>query len=387
MPKNIVFCADGTWNSPYADDNHDQVPDPTNVCKLFMNLEGELSADSSSSTDDTKGELEKTLALAGQDVQVAKYIHGVGDSHNTIHKLMGGAFGAGVISRVVRGYTFISRNFEPGDEISIVGFSRGAYTARALAGLIASQGLLSTKITPNKEIAYQRGAEAWYRYRSATKTKSFSLARLAEVAVDLPAFISQITLNDNDFVPAGHIRAVAVWDTVGAMGLPRYISQDERADAFKFADLKLSPIVQYGLHAVALDERRIDFSPTLWDAAANVTQMLFPGAHGDVGGGYPMINNESGLSDIGLQWMMEQLASIGVRFSTTAAYPIKPDALGVAHNPSAHVPWKIPGIPLGSRKLPKDLLQHPSIAARMAAAQVIADPGTKAAPYKPSNLP
>ncbi len=383
MPKNIVFCADGTWNSPSADDNQDQVPDPTNVYKLFMSLEGALGVDSIRSAD----EQEKTLDLAGKPLQVAKYIHGVGDSRNTIHKIMGGAFGAGVISRVVRGYTFISRNFEPGDDISIVGFSRGAYTARALAGLIASQGLLSTKLTVDKEIAYRRGAEAWYRYRSATKAKSFSLALLAEVAVDLPAFISQITLKDKDFVPAGHIHAVAVWDTVGAMGLPRYISQDERADAFQFADLKLSPLVQHGLHAVALDERRVDFAPTLWVAATNVTQMLFPGAHCDVGGGYPMINNESGLSDIGLQWMMEKLANIGVRFSSTQAFPIQPDALGVAHNPSAHIPWNIPGIALGPRKLPKNLLQHPSIAERMAAAKVIADPGTKALPYHPSNLP
>lgn len=383
MSKSIVFCADGTWNSPNADDNQDQVPDPTNVFKLFISLEGALEVDTLRSAD----EQEKTLDLAGKRIQVAKYIHGVGDSRNPIRKLMGGAFGAGVISRVVRGYTFISRNFEPGDEISIVGFSRGAYTARALAGLIASQGLLSTKVMPDKETAYRRGAEAWYRYRKATKAKSFSLARLAEVAADLPAFLSQKSLNDKDFVPAGHIRAVAVWDTVGAMGLPRYISQDERADAFKFADLKLSPLVQHGLHAVALDERRVDFSPTPWDAAAHVTQMLFPGAHGDVGGGYPTSNNESGLSDIGLQWMMEQLANIGVRFSSTQAFPINPDALGVAHHPAAHTPWNFPGIALGPRKFPKNLLQHPSIATRMAAPKVIADPGTKAAPYHPSNLP
>ena len=383
MPKNIVFCADGTWNSPNADDNKDQIPDPTNVYKLFISLAGSLAVDSIRSAD----EQEKSLEVAGTTQQIAKYIHGVGDSRNAIRKLMGGAFGAGVISRVVRGYTFISRNYEPGAEITIVGFSRGAYTARALAGLIASQGLLSTKVTPDKETAYRRGAEAWYRYRKAAKTKTFSLATLAEIAADLPAFLTQITLKDKDLVPVDHIRAVAVWDTVGAMGLPRYISQDERADAFKFADLKLSASVQQGFHAVALDERRVDFSPTLWDAATNVTQMLFPGAHCDVGGGYPTLNNESGLSDIGLQWMIEQLSKLGVLFSNTQAYPIKPDALGVAHNPSAHVPWNIPGIPLGARKFPKNLLQHPAIAARMAASKVIADPGTEAAPYKPGNLP
>ena len=96
MPKNIVFCADGTWNSPNADDNKDQIPDPTNVYKLFISLEGSLAVDSIRSAD----EQEKSLEVAGTTQQVAKYIHGVGDSRNAIHKLMGGAFGAGVISRV-----------------------------------------------------------------------------------------------------------------------------------------------------------------------------------------------------------------------------------------------------------------------------------------------
>ena len=104
----------------------------------------------------------------GQTQQIAKYLHGVGDSRNPIIKLLGGAFGVGVIARVVRGYTFISRNYVPGANIIIVGFSRGAYTARALAGLIVSQGLLAASLTQDKELAYRRGAEAWYRYRNAS---------------------------------------------------------------------------------------------------------------------------------------------------------------------------------------------------------------------------
>ena len=75
-------------------------------------------------------------------------------------------------------------------------------------------------------------------------------------------------------------------------------------DAFKFVDTQLSQKVGMGFHAVALDERRNDFKPTLWDPAPNVTQRLFPGANGDVGGGYPEAHNESGLSDGALNWMM-----------------------------------------------------------------------------------
>ena len=157
MAKNIVFCADGTWNNPNQDENSDQSADPTNVFKLFMSLDGALSFDTLAKTDEN--EQEKILSTEGVTQQVCKYLHGVGDSRNPIIKLMGGAFGAGVISRIVRGYTFISRNYTPGANIIIAGFSRGAYTARALTGLIASQGLLGAHITQDKELAYRRGAE------------------------------------------------------------------------------------------------------------------------------------------------------------------------------------------------------------------------------------
>jgi uncharacterized protein (DUF2235 family) len=129
MPKNIVFCADGTWNNSNEDENVDRTPDPTNVYKLFLCLDGTLSVDSLRDAD----EQEKELITDGNTQQIAKYIHAVGDSRNPIIKLLGEAFGVGVIARVVRGYTFISRNYEPGVNIVIVGFSRGAYTARALA--------------------------------------------------------------------------------------------------------------------------------------------------------------------------------------------------------------------------------------------------------------
>ncbi len=383
MAKNIIFCADGTWNNPNEDENADHCPDPTNVYKLFTCLEGALSLDSLLSAD----EQEKTLADNAKTQQLSKYIHGVGDSRNPINKLLGGAFGAGVIARVVRGYTFISRNYEPGANIFIIGFSRGAYTARALAGLIVSQGVLAPEITADKELAYRRGAEAWYRYRKATMSSPFSLARLAEIVTDLPAFISQGSLKESDLVPVDRLSAVAVWDTVGAMGFPTYVAKDKRVDAFKFADTKLSDKVIRGFHAIALDERRNDFVPTLWDPAANVTQALFPGAHCDVGGGYPMINNESGLSDRALKWMIDQLSATGVLFSSAQGYPIKPDPAGPAHKPWAHLPWTLPGVSLGARNFPKGLPEDPSIAARAATANVIAEPGEMPGPYRPTNRP
>lgn len=384
MSKHIIYCADGTWNNPDQDKDEDHSSDPTNVYKLFACLEGEASVESLRAAD----EQEKSLSENGVVLQVAKYIHGVGDSRNPIKKVIGGAFGAGVISRVVRGYTFISRNYEPGDDIHIVGFSRGAYTARALGGLIASQGLLVKALTADKETAYRKGSEAWYRYRkSSLSSKPSALAHLAEVASNLPAFLSSNALRDQDLIPVGRIASIAVWDTVGAMGVPEFALDRRRVDAFQFADTRLSKKVANGFHAVALDEERHDFMPTLWEEADNVTQVLFPGAHSDVGGGYPTTNRESGLSDGALLWMMERLSETGVRFAVPSPIAIHPDPAGTAHKPWKHVPFNIPNAFNGDRSFPAGSAVDPSVEKRMAAGKIIAEPGEAPEPYAPANLP
>ena len=380
MAKNIIFCADGTWNNPSQDLDGDDIPDPTNVYKLFLCLEGADSPDALL----TANEQEKEFFSNGMTLQIAKYIHGVGDSHNAIRRIIGGAFGAGVISRIVRGYTFISRNYEPGAKIFIIGFSRGAYTARALAGFIASEGLLAKALTEDKELAYRAGAEAWYQYREKTASKSI-LARLWEVASDLPRFLSEKSLKPTDFVPVDEIAAVGVWDTVGALGIPIF-KGNGRVDAFRFCNTKLSKKVIKGFHALAVDEQRCDFEPTLWDPAPNVKQVLFPGAHCDVGGGYPMAENESGLSDAGLRWMVDELTEAGVYFSSAPPYKITPSHKGIAHKPWLHSPWNYPGIKIASRRFPEDMERHPSIAARMAEAGVIHEPGEAAVAYDPASL-
>jgi len=378
MSKLIVYCADGTWNGPGQDENDDREPDPTNVYKLFVGLAGQPATE----TRDAD-EQEKELRQNGRSVQVAKYVHGVGDSRNPIKKLMGGAFGAGTISRIVRGYTFISRNYESGDHIVVAGFSRGAYTARALAGLIVSQGVLAKRLTGDKTQAYRYGAQAWYRYRKTSKRPGL-LPRLVEVAADLPAFLSRDELTANDLIPVERIRAVAAWDTVGALGIPRY-TEDDRVDAFTFTDARLSPKVDRGFHAVSLDEQRIDFTPTLWDQADNVAQVAFPGAHADVGGGYPIQTGESGLSDIALDWMTEQLAGVGVQFDDPVFTPFRPDSAGIAHKPWQHPPFNAPG-----KAAPRDLNgqgleAHESIGKRLNAGPVTHEPGEPPAPYVPTN--
>jgi uncharacterized protein (DUF2235 family) len=323
MSKNVIFCADGTWNGPGEPDSDDKTDPATNVFKLFLNMDGKGTPGT------TRLENEQELALSDPDgnlVQVAKYLNGVGDSDNFLVKTLGGTIGAGLITRIVRGYTFVSRNFVAGDKIVLVGFSRGAYTARALAGLIATKGLLDARKLDlaDKEKAYRLGSAVWFAYRrAALQANPDLLGRFEETILDLPGFLQKPPSPDQ-LIPAP-IDTVAVWDTVGALGIPEFNARLVRVDAFRFADTRLSAVVQRGLQAIAVDEQRADFTPTFWNRDPRVTQALFPGAHADVGGGYQVGNNESGLSDGALEWMTDELTKRGVRFSPTPTFLPKPN--------------------------------------------------------------
>ncbi|MBN3763864.1 DUF2235 domain-containing protein [Burkholderia sp. Ac-20365] len=388
MSKTIIFCSDGTWNGPGGD--KDDTSPPSNVWKLFLHLKGELDHDSLLQAS----EQEKTLA--GEGGQVAKYIHGVGSSIGPLDKIFGGVFGSGTIERIVRGYTFVSRNYQPGDRIVLVGFSRGAYTARALGGLITDMGLLNPAAhdLTDKALAYRLGSMAWSEHRAkrvddrvAAQNGNRSLVdKLSDVLDGLPRFMSG-KLSQNELVPAQDgILAIAVWDTVGSLGIPLYVDHDDdRVDVFRFADTNLSEKVQFGFHAISLDEQRGDFVPTLWTPRDNVRQVVFPGAHSDVGGGY----EASGLSNGALRWMVSSLSKIGVLFDDSQAL--------AADNPAdvGHRPWA-KGVfefrPRGPRTILEDpayagkLLFHSSVKSRLAARPSTWDPTDGSSEYVPTVL-
>jgi len=380
MGKNIVLCLDGTWNGPDTRAS-DGSATPTNVQKVFESLKGSAPL--------TAADNEKEISAAEDGAfpaQAAKYIHGVGNTDNFIAKACEGAVGIGLVARIIRGYTFLSRNYAPGDNLYIVGFSRGAYTARALAGFVVHQGLLDWQAMQLQEgtpESYSAGLAAWGKYKASLNAGNRSLLQgLAMTITDLhdkfdeglhpaPAlsFVGDVT-----------VQAVGVWDTVGALGIPDVQKQGDtevRVDVFKFADNQLSTSVKYGFHAVAVDEQRVDFTPTLWDSREGVTQFLFPGAHSDVGGGYP--EKETGLSNGPLGWMARRLASVGVRFEQLP--PGTPDPLALQHRPwSGGVPYKT-----AFRQFPPGLTLSQRILQRMAAGAVPVE-GQKDAPYRPKNL-
>ncbi len=377
--KTIVFCADGTWNGPGVVDDDGTT---TNVFKLFLNLAGQ---DTPETALLAKEQERVFVDDDGAVIQCAKYLHGVGDSDNFLVQVLGGTVGTGLITRIVRGYTYISRNYVVGDKVFIVGFSRGAYTARALAGLIAAKGLLDARQLnlTDKDKAYRLGAAVWYAYRrKAIAANTDLLGRFEEAVLDLPGFFLAPP-SDGQLI-AAPIEAIAVWDTVGSLGIPEFTVKAARLDAFQFADTKLSDAVRHGIHAVGVDERRADFTPTLWDADPRIIQALFPGAHSDVGGGYVSTGGESGLADGSLAWMTKQLAKLGVALLPTPAYAGAPNALGPGHEPWLDSPWNV--LVRGSRSFPSGLGVAQGLIDRCRGGGVVAQPGMHPSPYAPGNL-
>jgi uncharacterized protein (DUF2235 family) len=362
MSKTIVFLADGTWNGVDVDKDGDGTLEVTNVLKLYHNLAGDESIDSFALENESERIARDD---AGNTVQVAKYLHGVGDSRNKLKRALGGAFGAGLITRIVRGYTFISRHYQPGDAIIIAGFSRGAYTARALAGMIAKDGLLDYAALghPNKEEAYQYGLYVWASYR---ENRVASIGHRAITSLWTRFVGMGKRVHTEQMIRDVPIEAIGVWDTVGSLGIPIYDEESARMDLFRFADTDLSPKVKHGFHALAIDEHRTDFAPTLWTPREGIEQVWFAGAHSDVGGGY----EESELSDIALAWMSERLAlnGRGARFKAPLPVPPRPVPIGMLHDSWNKLPFKLQ--PRRHRSVADADALHRSVQARREAANL-----------------
>lgn len=271
VKKRLVICCDGTWNAP--DSRH-----VTNIEKIARTVEID---------SDTSGGVQ----------QMVLYVSGVGSGDYRADHLLGGAFGLGLFANIRSAYRFLALNYDEGDEIFVFGFSRGAYTARSLVGMIGRVGLLTRDaLVADKldqaEKRYRAGVEGADRLRPAPQEFRRRFCHAT----------SPITL-------------LGVFDTVGALGIPGAVGSKEQ-----FHDVNLSPIVECARQALALDERRLKFEPSLWEApdeqrladeaSGRVQQVWFPGVHSDVGGGYA----RCGFSDTTLLWMVTQARERGLVF-------------------------------------------------------------------------
>ncbi|MGA0595951.1 DUF2235 domain-containing protein [Enterovirga sp. CN4-39] len=255
--------------------------------------------------------------------QVVYYNSGVGTG-GPIDRLLGGVLGAGVRSNVHRAYTFLTLNYEPGDEIYILGFSRGAFTGRALAALIGVIGVLRRQ-------EFERFDEAWKYYRLPPKRRPGKRAGPRPAEGGQAGKPSHTAPEAAWFHHPVAVKALGVWDTVGSYGISSglFISGWGAAITAKllgFHDRQLGAHVEHAYHAIAIDEARGPFQPTLWlqpkgTKRANVEQVWFAGVHSDVGGGF----SASGLSDTALVWMMDRMSVSGLE--------LDPDFIGQEYCP------------------------------------------------------
>lgn len=349
MKRIAIFC-DGTWN------RHD-APTPTHVVRLAQ-----------------------ALAPEGADgvTQVVHYLPGVGSGEGVtklsrfLDKFMGGAFGWGLDSRIQEAYRHLVFAYNPGDEIYIFGFSRGAYTARSLAGLIRSAGIPPkdhTERIPEAMDHYRKKAPADTKRvrgpkdkaaREAEKAARAAKAQSEADAMGLPSPLKPYPHPDSEAeikfrarlspgTPTSKLDAawrarngmgqqdllkikyIGVWDTVGALGLPGVLGALAKITnrRYAFHDDKLSSSVSAARHAVAIDERRRLYPPTLWDNLARLNagsdpekppyqQLWFPGNHRIVGGGgtvpelsaFPTAFVLEGAEDAGLAFNPDMRAAL-----------------------------------------------------------------------------
>ncbi|WAP67146.1 DUF2235 domain-containing protein [Jiella pelagia] len=262
--KLLVICCDDTWNAP------DQKGDVTNVLKMARAIPPKSPRNG---------------------VQITYYDEGVGTG-NAVDRFLGGTMGLGLNKNIIQAYQFLVHNFEDGDKIAMFGFSRGAYTVRSLAGLVAKMGILHKKDSDQLPEFYER-----YRTKRLT-----------------PEFLKE----KHDWIYARpDIAFLGVWDTVGSLGIPfgglRWIGQWR----YNFHDVELNEKITYACHALAVDEQRGPFKPTLWKTTNDigdsilaerqtVRQVWFPGVHSNVGGGY----GENLLSNRTFLWMVNEARSV-----------------------------------------------------------------------------
>ena len=301
--RRLVLLFDGTWNKPESN---------TNVERLRQ--------------------LIAPRDPAGIEQRV-NYIPGVGVSAGLTH-LLGGAFGYGLSGNVLDGYRWLCETWQPGDDVYLFGFSRGAYTARSLGGMIRKCGLIRRGVDGSVAKADVASAYDFYRDVATRPDDPAALAFRASHSVEIS------------------IHFIGVWDTVGSLGIPDIASWFPYARArYQFHDTELSKIVRYAYQALALDEHRADFSPTVWTRnpytvkpgetltskkleQIEIEQRWFIGSHSDVGGG----NDRDGagrkpdpLPDLPLAWLQRKAIDTGLACRELLA-PATDADMGVPRN-------------------------------------------------------
>lgn len=278
--KRIVVCADGTWQSPESDN-------PTHILRIAQAV---------------------APADAQGNKQVVFYDWGVGSEGD---HFTGSVTGKGIDKNIMDCYRFIVHNYEPGDQLYLFGFSRGAYTVRSLGGLIRNCGILRRKFAGRIDAAYEL-----YRQRGKASSPSEDKAR------DFRA--------RNAWADISGIEFIGVFDTVGSLGIPAPFLGTLGTARYLFHDTEPSSIIRHARHAVAIDENREDFSPALWShkPSIDLKQVWFSGVHTDIGGGYA----DHSLGDHAGAWIATEAEATGLVLEPHLYEDLRPDYRASKHN-------------------------------------------------------
>ncbi|MEO7467041.1 MAG: DUF2235 domain-containing protein [Sphingobium limneticum] len=343
--KRLVFCFDGTWNKLNPD--------------LATNVV--LTAASIQRTDDD--------GIA----QIIHYDEGVGTDE--LEKVRGGVFGQGLVKNLREAYRFLIFNYDPGDEIYVFGFSRGAFSARSFIGLIRQVGPLerlhvgrideAIKLYQDAERGQSEADDELRRFRS-----SYSGAVCIDVGDDAWR-CGNVAGYQQGQAPLLKIKFLGVWDTVGALGWPKILPYDDWLNRnHAFHDASVDAFVENARHAVAIDERRKLFPVELMgdlsslnrnrgfadhDHKAPYQERWFPGDHGSVGGGGDIRQ----LSDSALAWVLIGAKRAGLRLDTNAGtriHDFRPDPLASLDNEN-EPSWSFTDLMKGDRDGPEHLWQ------------------------------
>ena len=282
-------------------------------------------------------------AISSEDddhhAQVVYYQAGIGTGIGLYSHLMGGGTGLGLAENIREAYAFLASNYReedsdrpgvPPDSIFLIGFSRGAFTARSIAGLIGAIGLLKKKAMPHFYEAFLDWENAgrsnytplffdrYFEHHDDVEKKKPDI-ELARDRNRIKQYLDEYLdlLLSLGLTQEVQVKSIGVWDTVGALGvpinpiiqrlfpfLPSFIKE------YSWFDTNLDRHINNAFQALALDEHRYPYSPTIWEkpndpkCKTNLKQVWFPGAHSNVGGSYA----DSGVADITLAWMMDQLS-------------------------------------------------------------------------------
>lgn len=328
--KHIAVCMDGTWQRL-------RTQFPTNIAKIARSVDHE---------DDSGAK------------QIVVYTQGVGASSElTQHAkgaLAGGLFGKGLEEDVLNTYVRICLNYQWGDRLYIFGYSRGAFSARSLGGLIRRCGIVRRRFV-------QRAPEAFelYRKRFDSPDDPELLRFRAETNKRPDEMGADVT------PPPIPIEYIGLFDTVGQRGLPSGLGPltDIFNKKFEFHDLALSHYVRAARHAVAIDERRFAFPPTLWSNLGDLNrpasesgvdysdlpyqQRWFPGTHGDIGGG----DQKALMADFPLAWVVEGAQRAGLKIDMTEGTPLGPAVRAELLDPTFPFSLKPSGV--RTRRFPK----------------------------------